>query len=214
MEINYSSQLGRFTRDKWAMLWWVRENKVSPASLASISTPLRFPHANRNTLTYFVSSHKKGILCKIICYSHRLLSVCLSLFSIKPTPTLKSHKVAGLLGLPSDDAYAGLHAQYALHEKQPAHQTSVFRQGFSFLRTLKHMSLTFTKSKYSGFIFSPPSLTGMRMMTARSSGGGEADDGRSSGGREGLSDVSSEACPALGALWQSMTSALYTVKDQ
>lgn len=69
------SQLGRFTCDEWARLWWVRENKVSPASLASISTPLRFPHANTNTLTYFVSSHKKGILCKIICYSHQPLCV-------------------------------------------------------------------------------------------------------------------------------------------
>lgn len=78
MEINYSSQLGRFTCDKWVRLWWVRENKVSVASLASLSTPLRFPHANRNTLTYFVSSHKKGILCKIICYSHQPLCVSFS----------------------------------------------------------------------------------------------------------------------------------------
>lgn len=118
MEINYSSQLGRFTCDKWVRLWWVRENKVSPASLASISTPLRFPHANRNTLTYFVSSHKKGILCKIICYSHQPLSVCLSLFCITLTLTLKSYKVAGLFGLPSDDAYAVLQTQYALNAEK------------------------------------------------------------------------------------------------
>lgn len=118
MEINYSSQLGRFTCDKWARLWWVRENKVSLASLASISTPLRFPHANRNTLTYFVSSHKKGRLCKTICYSHQLLSVYLSPFCITPTLTLKSYKVAGLFGLPSDDAYAVLQTQYALNAER------------------------------------------------------------------------------------------------
>lgn len=130
MEINYSSQLGRFTCDKWARLWWVRENKVSPASLASISTPLRFPRANRNTLTYFVSSHKKGILCKIICYSHQPLCVCvcLSLFCMTLTLTLKSYKVAGLFGLPSDDAYAVLQTQYALNaergtEKYKVHLT-------------------------------------------------------------------------------------------
>ena len=125
MEINYSLQLGRFTCDKWVRLWWVRENKVSPASLASISTPLRFPHANRNTLTYFVSSHKKGILCKIICYSHRPLSVCLSLFSITQTLTLKSYKVAGLFGLPSNDAYAVIQTQYALHAERRAEKHTV-----------------------------------------------------------------------------------------
>ncbi len=114
MEINYSSQLGRFTCDKWVRLWWVTENKVSPASLASISTPLRFPRANRNTLTYLVSSHTRGILCKIICCSHQPFSVCLFLFCITLTLTLKSDKVACLFGLPSDDAYAVLQTQYAL----------------------------------------------------------------------------------------------------
>lgn len=129
MEINYSSQLGRFTCDKWARLWWVRENKVSLASLASISTPLRFPHANRNTLTYFVSSHKKGILCKIIRYSHQLLSVCLSPFCIKPTLTLKAYKVAGLFGLPPDDAYAVVQTQYALNAEAGTETYRVYLTG-------------------------------------------------------------------------------------
>lgn len=141
MEINYSSQLGRFTCDKWVRLWWVRENKVSPASLASVSTPLRFPHANRNALTYFVSSYKEGILCKTICYSHQPLSVSLLLalfFSTGQTLTLKSYKVAGLFGLPADDAYAVLQTQYALRvarwtEKQTETHQTVKLNTFSLL---------------------------------------------------------------------------------
>lgn len=61
MEINYRSQLGRFTCDEWARLWWVRENQAGPASPAAVSSPLRFPRANGNTLTYFVSPHHKGV---------------------------------------------------------------------------------------------------------------------------------------------------------
>lgn len=139
MEINYSSQLGRFTCDKWVRLWWVRGNKVSPASLASISTPLRFPHANRNTLTYFVSSHKKGILCKIICYSHQPLCVCLSLFCITPTLTLKSYEVAGLFGLPSDDAYAVLQTQYALNTDRDREIQSASDWEPKYLHFVSHM---------------------------------------------------------------------------
>lgn len=56
--------------------WWVTENKVSPASLAPVSTPLRFPLANRNILTHFVSSQKKGVLCKVFYGSQQHFSVC------------------------------------------------------------------------------------------------------------------------------------------
>lgn len=70
MEINYRSQLGRFTCDEWARLWWVGENEVSLASLAPGNQPpppapkpplLR---ANTNAFAYFVSLHKEGALCK------------------------------------------------------------------------------------------------------------------------------------------------------
>lgn len=44
--------------------------------------------------------------------------MCLSLFCITPTLTLKSYKVAGLFGLPSDNAYAVLQTQYALNTKR------------------------------------------------------------------------------------------------
>lgn len=74
-----------------------------------------------------------------------------------------------------------------------------------------NQTLTFAKSKYSGFVFSPPSLTGTRMMTALSSGRPEAGAGwLLCNGREAF-DPSAELCPEAGALWLSMTSALYTV---
>lgn len=46
------------------------------------------------------------------------LCVSCSFFSIKLTLTLKSYEVAGLFGLPSDDAYAVLQTQYALNEER------------------------------------------------------------------------------------------------
>lgn len=52
------------------------------------------------------------------------------------------------------------------------------------------------------------------MMTARLSDRVEADTGWSFCGEGGASDLSAEACSALGALWLSMTSALYTMEDQ
>lgn len=52
------------------------------------------------------------------------------------------------------------------------------------------------------------------MMTARLSDRVEADAGWSSCGQEGASDLSGEACPGFGAVWLSMTSALYTMEDQ
>lgn len=115
MHASYGNQL-QFTTwevacDKWARFWWVRENKVSPASLAFIFTPLRFPHANTNTLTYFVSTHTKGILCKNnLLFTPNCVYVCVCLFGfhIVLILTLKSHKVAGLFGLSSNDTYAVL----------------------------------------------------------------------------------------------------------
>lgn len=59
-------------------------------------------------------------------------------------------------------------------------------------------SLTLTKLKYSGLIFSPPSLTGMRMMTALLSG----------------TAPSEAVCVSTCTEWLSMTSALYTAVDQ
>lgn len=52
--------------------------------------------------------------------------MCLSLFSIKLALTLKSYKVAGLFGLPSDDAYAVLQTQYALNEQRRAEKHTVY----------------------------------------------------------------------------------------
>lgn len=49
------------------------------------------------------------------------------------------------------------------------------------------------------------------MITARPSGGSEAETGRSLCGDAG---PSAEDGPALGASWLSMTSALYTMEDQ
>lgn len=90
---------------KWALL------HSPPSPLLPV-----FPHTNRNTLTYFVSSHKKGVLCKIIYYFPPT-SACASFrcCALVPALTLKSHKVAGLFGLPTDDAYAILQAQDALN---------------------------------------------------------------------------------------------------
>lgn len=51
-------------------------------------------------------------------------------------------------------------------------------------------------------------------MTARLSDRVEADAGWSSCGQEGASDLSGEVCPGFGAVWLSMTSALYTMEDQ
>lgn len=41
--------------------------------------------------------------------------LCVFLYSTKLTPTLKSNKVAGLFGLPSNDAYAVVQTQNALN---------------------------------------------------------------------------------------------------
>lgn len=73
------------------------------------------------------------------------LSVCLSLFCITLTLTLKSYKVAGLFGLPSDDAYAVLQTQYALNaerwtEKYKVHLT-VSLNTFNLLPTY-YISMT------------------------------------------------------------------------
>lgn len=107
MEINYRSQLGRFTCDEWARLGWLAENEVS---LASLGTLPRHP-ANTNAFAYFVSLHKEGALCK-----DNLLSTSgCSRFAWELALTLKADKVAGLLGLPSDDAQAVLQAQDALN---------------------------------------------------------------------------------------------------
>lgn len=65
---------------------------------------------------------------------------------------------------------------------------------------------------YSGLVFSPPSRTGIRMMTEWLSVG-LVGDGSSCGGGGAL-DFPAESCPAPGALWQSTTSALYTIEDQ
>lgn len=54
----------------------------------------------------------------------------------------------------------------------------------------------------------------MRMMTARLSDRAEADAGWSFCVEEGPLDPSGEVCPGFGALWLSMTSALYTMEDQ
>lgn len=109
--------------------WWVTENKVSPASLAPISTPLRFPLANRNILTHFVSSQKKGVFMQsVLWFTTTLLCVCrcvrvwvcvwvcLSQSHSELTLTLKSHKVTGLFGFPTNDTYAVLQAQDALQK--------------------------------------------------------------------------------------------------
>lgn len=40
---------------------------------------------------------------------------CVFLFYTEPIPTLKSHKVAGLFGLPPNDAYAVVQTQKALN---------------------------------------------------------------------------------------------------
>lgn len=40
---------------------------------------------------------------------------CVFLFYAEPIPTLKSHKVAGLFGLPPNDAYAVFQTQEALN---------------------------------------------------------------------------------------------------
>lgn len=67
------------------------------------------------------------------------LCVCLSLLCIMLTQTLKSYKVAGLFGLPSDDAYAVLQTQYALNaergtEKYKVHLTGSLNTFTLFLK--------------------------------------------------------------------------------
>lgn len=52
------------------------------------------------------------------------------------------------------------------------------------------------------------------MMTARLSGKVEADAGWLFCREGGASDPSAESRLAVGALWLSMTSALYTMEDQ
>ena len=54
------------------------------------------------------------------------LSLCVFLlFSITQTLTLKSYKVAGLFGLPSNDAYAVIQTQYALHAERRAEKHTI-----------------------------------------------------------------------------------------
>lgn len=48
-------------------------------------------------------------------FSHPNSLLCVFLFYTKLIPTLKSNKVAGLFGLPSNDAYAIVQAQNALN---------------------------------------------------------------------------------------------------
>lgn len=71
------------------------------------------------------------------------------------TLTLKSHKVAGLPGLSSDDPYAVLQTQYALneHTKKHALHPSVSLNTF-ILFPAYCISITF-EHIYFEFIFSP-----------------------------------------------------------
>lgn len=217
MEINYGSQLGRFTGDKWARLWWVRGNKVSAVSLAFISTPLRFPHANKNTLTYFVSISRKGVFYKDnLLFTPALVFVSEFFFLRYANANLE---------IPQSSTPAWAFLQWCLcstpHSecstvKQETHITvKIFTKNYFLYRQNANGFLTLTNSKYSGFIFSPPSLTGMRMITAWLSGKMGADPAWSSlEGPPSATGGLTDSCLALGGLWQSATSALYTTKDQ
>lgn len=117
MEINYRSQLGRFTCDEWARLWWVGENEVSLASLAlgnQPPPPLSSAQTQMHSLTLSLYIRRVRY-AKIICYPRAAPRAPLSCFAWELALTLKADKVAGLFGLPSDDAQAVLQAQYALH---------------------------------------------------------------------------------------------------
>jgi len=57
--------------------------------------------------------HTYLALCLCVC-----VCVFLSFLKLRPRLTLKSHKVAGLLGLPSDDADAALQTQDALNAEK------------------------------------------------------------------------------------------------
>lgn len=65
---------------------------------------------------------------KIICYPQAASRAPLSCFAWELALTLKADKVAGLFGLPSDDAQAVLQAQYALNAemRRVAFLTSAF----------------------------------------------------------------------------------------
>lgn len=60
-----------------------------------------------------------------------------SLFYTELIPTLKSHKVAGLFGLPPDDADAVVQTQNALNGGKVTFDTSVDLSNFA---ALKHVS--------------------------------------------------------------------------
>lgn len=100
MEINYRSQLGRFPCDEWARRRWLGEIEVSLAS------PLRPTH----THTHKTPPHANkwlSLYIRRVRYAKITTTGELAL-------TLKADEVAGLFGLPSDDAQAVVQAQDAL----------------------------------------------------------------------------------------------------
>lgn len=93
---------------------------MSLASLALGNQPPPPPFSSAQTQMHSLTLSlyiRRVRYAKIICYPRAAPRAPLSCFAWELALTLKADKVAGLFGLPSDDAQAVLQAQYVLHAK-------------------------------------------------------------------------------------------------